>query len=127
MTASPPGSPPYRGGDSGGDRRSVARTSVDLPVRVIDRDSRVCGEIRFDDLSIKGAFLRSNVLFEEGEELTLSFHLPPNHEVYAAGQVVRIVRGANAHDTSGMGIVFTRLSERERELVRSFLLSANGE
>ena len=105
------------------ERRSVPRKNVNLPVRVTDHDSRVSGEIRFDDLSIKGAFLRSGVLFEEGEEITLSFRLPPDREVQAAGQVVRIVRGNNAHELSGMGIVFTRLSDQERELVRDFLLS----
>ena len=107
----------------GRDARTEQRKGVDLPVIVCDSASRVEGEIHFDvrDLSVGGAFLRSDLLFEVGEELQLTFQLPGDAEVKALGRVVHVVREAGADNVPGMGISFTRLSERDRDAVRGFL------
>ena len=103
--------------------RAHPRKGVDLPVIVADSTSRVEGEISFDvcDLSVGGAFLRSDLLFEVGEELELAFQLPGGTEVRARGKVAHVVREGGPDTVPGMGISFTHLAEPDREAVRSFL------
>jgi len=110
---------------SGGSRelRAHPRKQAELPVIVADSDNRVEGEICFDtrDLSLTGAFLRSDLLFEVGEELDLAFLLPEGRTVRARGRVVHVVREPRDTNVAGMGISFTNLSDRDREAVRAFL------
>ncbi len=109
------------------DQRVHARRELELPVRVGDRDNRVSGTIRFDtrDLSVGGAFLRSDLLFEVGEELRLEFQLPGGPSVHARGRVVHVARDREV--AAGMGIAFSNLSERDREAVRAFLARGQRE
>jgi Tfp pilus assembly protein PilZ len=96
---------------------------MDLPVVVKDDASRVEAAIRFDarDLSVGGAFLRSDLLFEIGEEIDISFRLPEGAEVRARARVVHVVRETGHEAEAGMGIAFTQLPEADRERVRAFL------
>ena len=77
------------------DTRKHARATLELPVVVSDAANRVAGGIRFAsaDVSGGGAFLRSDLLFEVGEILTLEFDLPGGRHVRARGRVVRVSRG----------------------------------
>jgi hypothetical protein len=77
------------------DTRKHARATLELPVVVSDAANRVSGGIRFAsaDVSGGGAFLRSDLLFEVGEILTLEFDLPGGRHVRARGRVVRVSRG----------------------------------
>ncbi len=81
---------------------------------------RVAGDIQLDaaDLSEGGAFLRSDLLFEEGETLVLDIPLPSGKNISAEGRVVRVDRTESGK--AGMGIAFTRLDETDRRI-----LSAN--
>lgn len=78
------------------DTRRHARATLELPVVVSDAANRVAGGIRFAsaDVSGGGAFLRSDLLFEVGEILTLEFDLPGGRHVRARGRVVRVSRGS---------------------------------
>ena len=109
---------------SGPDQRNHRRREFDLPVTVTEADSHVQGEICFDarDLSVGGAFLRADLLFEVGEVLDLSFQLPGSGVVRARGKVVRVVRDAGP-EIPGMGIAFTELTDGDRDAVRAFLSS----
>jgi len=107
------------------ERRAHARRAIELPVLVHDRaaeaGNRVHGAIRFDarDLSLGGAFLRSDLLFEVGEELGVEFAIPDGPLVRATAQVVRVVR--EPLDDAGMGITFAQMADDDREAVRAFL------
>ena len=105
-----------------GEQRAHPRQTLELPVLVHETGNRVRGAIRFDarDMSLGGAFLRSDLLFELGEELDLEFQLPAGPLVRARSKVVRVVRDAAAAE-AGMGIAFVQMSEADGEAVRAFL------
>ena len=105
--------------------RRHERKVIELPVLVSEAESRVRGGIRFDtqDLSLGGAFLRSDLLFEVGEEVLVEFEPVRRHKIRARARVVRVVR-EHTDGSAGMGIAFIDLSERDRELVRAFLARA---
>jgi Tfp pilus assembly protein PilZ len=65
--------------------------------------------------------VRSDLLFEIGEEIDVSFRLPEGDEVRARARVMHVVRETGAEAEAGMGIAFTQLSEPDRERVRAFL------
>jgi c-di-GMP-binding flagellar brake protein YcgR len=102
--------------------RRHERKIVELPVLVSEAESRVEGGIRFDtrDMSVGGAFLRSNLLFEVGEEVLVAFQTPSGHEVRARARVVRVIREQSG-GPPGMGIEFVDLLEADRKAVRGFL------
>jgi c-di-GMP-binding flagellar brake protein YcgR len=104
-----------------GERRAHARRNLELPVLVNDAGNRVRGSIRFDvrDLSLGGAFVRSDLLFEIGEELEVEFQIPEGPLVRAVARVVRVAR--EPLDDAGMGITFSRMDEDDKDAVRAFL------
>ena len=99
--------------------RRHARSLVELPVTISDSANRVQGKIEFDthDLSLGGAFVRSDLLFEIGEELTLLFALPEGKTVRALGRVVRVARDTGDDGVPGMGIEFKTLTDADREAI----------
>lgn len=103
------------------DMRRHSRRSVELPVLVSDSANRVKAGIRFDaaDVSVGGAFLRSDLLFEVGEILNLSIELPPNRRISAVGRVVRVSRGTEQERLAGMGIEFIDLSASDRAAIEA--------
>jgi len=106
--------------------RQHERRQVELPVVLVDEANRVRGKIRFDsrDISVGGAFLRSDLLFEIGEELRIEFSLPEGPRVRARGRVVRVSRERDAEHVPGMGVEFTDLSDSDRDAVRAFIARA---
>jgi len=102
------------------------RAVLELPVVVSDAANKVRGGIRFQsaDVSTGGAFLRSDLLFEIGEVLTLQFHLgagPGGRAVRAQGRVVRVSRDQTKDQTPGMGIEFVDLSPDDRAAIEARL------
>jgi hypothetical protein len=99
--------------------RKHARSAVELPVTISDAANKVQGQIEFDthDLSVGGAFIRSDLLFEVGEELSLLFVLPAGHTVRARGRVVRVARDTGDDGVPGMGIAFAHLTDRDRDAI----------
>jgi uncharacterized protein (TIGR02266 family) len=104
-------------------RRQHERRPVELPVVIEDAANRVRGKVRFDaaDLSVGGAFLRSDLLFEVGEEVRVDFSLPDGHRVHARGRVVRVSRERDDGQVPGMGIEFIALADPDRDAVRAFI------
>ena len=104
-------------------RRQHERKVVELPVVIEDAANRVRGKVRFDarDLSVGGAFLRSDLLFEVGEEVCVDFSLPGGHRVHARGRVVRVSRERDGGQVPGMGIEFIALTDPDRDAVRAFI------
>lgn len=104
-------------------RRQHERRPAELPVLIEDAVNRVRGRVRFDatDVSLGGAFLRSSLLFEVGEELSLEFSLPGGHRIHARGRVVRVSRECDHGRVPGMGIAFVALADEDRAAVRAFV------
>jgi hypothetical protein len=124
------------------DTRKHVRATLELPVVVSDASNRVSGGIRFAsaDVSGGGAFLRSDLLFEVGEILTLEFDLPGGRHVRARGRVVRVSRGNEQAEEAdpgeangkprgrgsrdrfpGMGVEFVDLAPEDRAAIEERL------
>jgi uncharacterized protein (TIGR02266 family) len=90
-------------------------------VLVSDAASKARVGIRFDsaDVSGGGAFLRSDMLFEVGEQLLLQFSLPNGRTIRARGRVVRATRDQddNKERMPGMGVEFIDLSAEDRAAI----------
>jgi hypothetical protein len=101
------------------DTRKHGRASLELAVLVRDALSRARGSIRFEsaDVSGGGAFLRSDLLFEIGELLTVEFDLPGGPHVCARGRVVRVSYGG----APGMGVEFVDLAPEDRAAIEERL------
>ncbi len=104
-------------------KRHHERRSVELPITVSDAANRVVAIIQFStqDLSTGGAFVRSHLLFEIGEVLSLQFALPDGRQIKAKGKVVRVARDTGDDVVPGMGIEFLDLSEADRERLREMV------
>jgi len=59
-------------------------------------------------------FLRSDLLFEVGEDLTLEIPVTDGKTTTATGRVAWVTRGTGKRSTAGMGIEFARLSAHDR-------------
>ena len=83
------------------------------------------GHLFFDtqDLSVGGAFLRSDLLLERGEELEVEFTLPGEPKVLSARARVAWVRRAEGQSVgaSGMGVQFYDLSPADQKALATFL------
>jgi uncharacterized protein (TIGR02266 family) len=104
--------------------RKDDRTALELPVVVSDAANRVQGGIRFEsaDVSTGGAFLRTDLLFEVGELLTLQFQLPgAGRVIRAEGRVVRVSRELSKDHAPGMGVEFVDLSADDRAAIEARL------
>jgi Tfp pilus assembly protein PilZ len=103
-----------------GNLRKHARSSIAMAVSVSDAANRVSGTIHFDtqDISVGGAFIRSDLLFEIGEELMLAFGLPSGQQVQARARVVRVARDTGDEGlAAGMGVQFVQLSDSDRDAI----------
>jgi c-di-GMP-binding flagellar brake protein YcgR len=103
------------------DTRRHTRSTLVLPVLVSDAASKARVGIRFDsaDVSVGGAFLRSDMLFEVGELLLLQFALPDGRPIRARGRVVRATRENDEEREryAGMGVEFVELSAEDRDAI----------
>jgi uncharacterized protein (TIGR02266 family) len=99
-------------------RRYTIRTEFHLGA------SAGLGEIRLDteDLSIGGAFLAADLLFEVGEVLSLSFSLPGSERlIRARGRIAWVSRGESGTKPPGMGLEFLDLSDDDRAAIEAAL------
>lgn len=121
-TLAPP--PRHTGHAARHDTRKDERSVLELPVVVSDTSNRVEGGIRFEsaDVSIGGAFLRTDLLFEIGELVTLQFQLPQAGRVIRTeGRVVRVSQDLSKDPAPGMGVEFVNLSADDRAAIEARL------
>lgn len=97
------------------EHRVHPRQKVALPLLVRDSTSQISATIEFDthDISLGGAFIRSDILFEIGETLELRFQLA-GKVLTLRGKVARVVREPD-EGTAGMGIQFIDVSEQDHK------------
>lgn len=96
-------------------RRYVRRPAL-IPIVVRAAGNKIQAGVRVDstDLSEGGLFLRSDLLFEVGEDLTLEIPIADGKTTLAHGRVAWVTRGADAKGAAGMGVEFARLSSEDR-------------
>jgi c-di-GMP-binding flagellar brake protein YcgR len=101
------------------DTRKHVRAEIEVPVLISDAARKVRRPIRFStaDVSGGGAFLRSDLLFEVGELLTMEFDLPGGHHIKTQGRVVRVARGGVKDKYPGMGLEFVDISSDDRAAI----------
>jgi Tfp pilus assembly protein PilZ len=110
--------------------RRYDRKPVLIPVVVRAAGNKIQAGIRLDtaDLSEGGLFLRSDLLFEVGEDLTLEIPVGEGKTTIATGRVAWVTRGTGRKASAGMGIEFARLSAHDRRALAESLqaLAKNG-
>jgi hypothetical protein len=110
--------------------RRYDRKAALIPVVVRAAGNKIQAGVRLDtaDLSEGGLFLRSDLLFEVGEDLTLEIPLSGGKTTIATGRVAWVTRGTGKRASAGMGIEFARLSAHDRRALADNLraLVKNG-
>ena len=110
--------------------RRYDRKNALVPVVVHAAGNKIQAGVRLDttDLSEGGLFLRSDLLFEVGEDLTLEIPLGEGKVTIVRGRVAWVTRGNDKKATAGMGIEFARLSVNDRRTLAQSLrsLAKNG-
>jgi uncharacterized protein (TIGR02266 family) len=103
--------------------RRFIRKPVAAQIR--SRDNAGQGHLFFDsqDLSVGGAFLRADLLLEQGDLLDLEFTLPDGGPSMEARARVAWVRSSDSEQagSAGMGVEFLNLSPTDREALATFL------
>jgi uncharacterized protein (TIGR02266 family) len=106
----------------GPEQRRHARRAVSVEFR--GKDAVGEGELTLvgADLSPGGTFLRSDVLLEPGETLTLEFH-PPGAaaSLLAQARVAWVRRFPDGEFQAGMGIEFLAMPRADRRLLEDAL------
>ena len=103
--------------------RRFDRKSALVPVVVRAEGNKIQAGVRLDtgDLSEGGLFLRSDLLFEVGEDLTLEIPIGDGKVTVAQGRVAWVTRGSGKKAAAGMGIEFARLSAHDRRALADSL------
>ena len=103
--------------------RRYQRRSALIPVVVRAAGNKVEAGVRLDtaDLSEGGLFLRSDLLFEVGEDLSIEIPVGDGKVAVAHGRVAWVTRGSGNKASAGMGIEFARLSEDDRRALADSL------
>ncbi len=109
------------------DHDNRRHTRKPLKVELQVGDTSLGGELHFDslDFSEGGVFLASELLFDVGEVLWISFVLPEaSFAIRTRGRVVwtrKEVDPAQPDELPGMGIAFLDLSAAERAALGEYL------
>ncbi len=102
--------------------RRFVRKPVAAEIRC--RSSLGPGYLFFDsqDLSMGGAFLRTDLLLEEGEPIEVEISLPGSNRVlHAQARVAWIRRDESAEGSPGMGIQFASMSPADHDALAAYL------
>jgi uncharacterized protein (TIGR02266 family) len=102
------------------DQRRFPRKTIQVQIRV--NGSPAFGQLVFDsaDLSLGGAFLQSEVLYDEGEPLELELRLPWTDGIRARARIAW-VRRIDPDGAAGMGVQFDDLDPGDRQRLERFL------
>ena len=95
-----------------------------LAVTFQARDAHGAGQLVFEsaDLSAGGTFLRSDLLLEQGETLSLEFSLPGARlMIRAQARVAWVRRFPEDGEPAGMGVEFTLMQDSDRAALSKHL------
>jgi c-di-GMP-binding flagellar brake protein YcgR len=110
-------------------RRRHLRVPIEVELRC--REGSGKGQLVFGtrDLSAGGAFVKSDLLLEEGEPLSLGIALPGEKVLKAEAKVAWVRRFPRLGQEAGMGIEFVSIANHDRRSIDAFLerqLEARG-
>lgn len=107
----------------GADQRKFVRKALEVDFEATDAQGE--GQLVFTtaDLSEGGVFIKSDVLLELDEELTLFVQLPGGPRLEARAKVAWVRSFPEGDEPAGMGVRFTDLSDEGRAAVQQFLRS----
>ena len=107
------------GSDAAGPRESSQAPHLTIPVRVTDPAAGTA--IRFDacSVSVSGAFLPADLLFEVGELVGLEIDVPGGRRIVTRGRVSQVVRDTTGPRAPGMELDFIDLSPDDRAEIAS--------
>ena len=97
------------------------------PLKVEFKGLDARGELHFTgaDLSVGGSFIRSDLLLEQGEPLSLEFWVPGvPRPMRAEGRVAWVRRFPEPSQQSGMGFEFLSMSEEDRAVLAEYLAAS---
>jgi uncharacterized protein (TIGR02266 family) len=104
------------------EHRRASRKS--LTVEFHAQDAEGAGELLFEgiDLSVGGAFIRSELLLEQDETLSVEFRVPGvNRLMRAEARVAWVRRFPEPGQEPGMGVQFLNMSEADRRVLEAYL------
>jgi uncharacterized protein (TIGR02266 family) len=93
-------------------------------VELCARDECVEGDLLFEsvDLSAGGTFLRSDLLLEKDEILTIELRLPDlQHSIRAQAKVAWVRRFPKPGEVAGMGVHFISMEAADRAALERYL------
>lgn len=95
-----------------------------MEARFSARDANGAGTLTFvsQDVSTGGAFLKSDLLLEQGEALSLEFAVPDEGPVHAQARVAWVRRFPEAGQSAGMGVEFIGISDADRAAILRWLM-----
>lgn len=109
------------------EQRRWARKSIQVEFR--GKDAQGSGQLQFEaaDLSAGGTFLKSDLLLEQGEGVSLEFRVPGVPRLMRAQARVAWVRRFPAEsEPAGMGVEFLAMNDEDREVLVSYLDRVEG-
>lgn len=104
------------------EHRRFPRTPLTVEFR--GRDTQGHGQLIFEgaDLSKGGTFLKSQLLLEQGEVLTLEFQIEGlTRTLRAQARVVWVRRFPKGNENPGMGVAFLAMTEEDRDVLGDYL------
>lgn len=110
------------------DRRNQgARIQVELDVDLATYGPYALSKL--ENVSIGGAFIKSQKLYPVGTEVKLRFKLPGDDKIIEAeGEVVWTYeqRGQSLANHSGVGVRFTQILQSDRDRIKTFIRQIVG-
>jgi uncharacterized protein (TIGR02266 family) len=106
------------------EQRKSKRKPLTVELRIRDTQDPHAGELVFEtlDLSADGAFLRSDLLLEAGDEIEISFRSPKSSRPFTLhARVAWAAKVADLKGEPGMGVEFVRLDDRTRRALMALL------
>lgn len=110
----------YTHNPMGPSQRRHVRRSLSVDVRALHDGS---AELVFEtvDVSAGGAFLRSDLLLELGDQLELIIPIAGEEPVRALGHIVWVTRDPRVKGNAGMGVEFIAITDADRARLARFL------
>ena len=78
------------------------------------------------DLGPRGVYVRSDILFDPGEEMWISMSVPTGPKLVVRGRIAHGQLG-DEETPAGMGIEFVDLTAREESWIRHYLCEDSGQ
>jgi uncharacterized protein (TIGR02266 family) len=106
----------------GEEQRRYARKTLQVDFR--GRDAQGAGLLLFEaaDLSPGGTFLKSDLLLEDGEPLSVEFRVPGVPRLMRAqARVAWVRRFPKPGEPAGMGVEFLAMTEEDRAVLTDYI------